>query len=128
LPRHSPNSASRLEYALGSPGVSPILTTDSCVPSGSVPGWCDSPDEAALVPTSQAEAAPDDLPSAPSHSYGIRLKHNICQPKVRTDGTVTYSVVRAPAIEPTAHIAAMKNPFWCQAMIDEYQALLQNNT
>lgn len=63
-----------------------------------------------------------------SHPYGTRLKSNICKPKVRTDGTITYSAVSVPDIEPTSHIAAMKHPLWRQAMIDEFQALIKNKT
>jgi hypothetical protein len=87
----SPNYASRLESAPGSPGVSAVPATDSCAPSSSAPGWCDSPmqDEAALVHMSHAEAAPNNLPGAPAHLYGTRVKHNIHRPKVWTDGTVT---------------------------------------
>jgi hypothetical protein len=37
-------------------------------------------------------------------------------------------VVWSPAVEPPSHITATKNPLWHQAMVDEYQALIQNNT
>jgi hypothetical protein len=80
------------------------------------------------LPSTTAEAALETLPGAPSHSYGTRLKHNIRRSKVQTDGTVTYSVVWSPAVEPPSHITAIKNPLWHQAMVDEYQALIQNNT
>jgi hypothetical protein len=56
------------------------------------------------------------------------LQHNIRKPKQRTDGTVTYSVVRTSSSEPTSYIEALKHPSWNQAMIDEFQALLINKT
>ena len=67
-------------------------------------------------------------PAPTTHLYGTRLKHNIKKPKVRTHGTVTYSVVRSSATEPTSHITAMEHPLWRQAIIDEFHALLKNKT
>ena len=71
-----------------------------------------------------------DLTVAPSavHPYGTRLRNNIVKPKQRTDGTVTYSVVRSSAPEPTSHVSALKDPLWRQAMDNEFRALLKNDT
>jgi hypothetical protein len=73
-------------------------------------------------------AAPADLSKASVHPYETRLKHNIRQPKRRTDGTVTYSVSRVSPSEPTSHVLAMKHPLWRQAMHDEFDALIKNET
>jgi hypothetical protein len=62
------------------------------------------------------------------HSYGTRLKHNIRQPKIRTDGTVMYSVSRVSPSEPSSHVTAMKDPLWLGAMNVEFDALLKNET
>ena len=67
-------------------------------------------------------------PAPTTHPYGTQLKHDIKQPKVRTNETVTYSVVWSFASEPTSHIIAMKHPLWRQTMNDEFQALLKNKT
>jgi hypothetical protein len=42
-----------------------------------------------------------------AHSYGTHLQNNIRQPKIRTDGTVTYSVSQVSSSEPSSHITAM---------------------
>ena len=63
-----------------------------------------------------------------THPYGTRLKNNIKKPKVCTDGTIAYSIVRSSASEPTSHITAMEHPLWRQAMNDEFQALQKNKT
>jgi hypothetical protein len=67
-------------------------------------------------------------PSAPAHRYGTRLQHNIRRPKLRIDGTVSYSVAWVSSAEPTSHVTALKHPLWRQAMADEFQALLKNKT
>lgn len=63
------------------------------------------PTSSDLVPTS---AQPDGN-TAPIHPYGTRLRNNLRQPKIRTDGTVTYSAIRSSSREPTSHITAMKH-------------------
>jgi hypothetical protein len=68
------------------------------------------------------------VPAAPAHRYETRLRNNIKQPKVRTDGTVTYSAVRTSDEEPTCYTNAKSHPLWRSAMNEEFQALLQNNT
>jgi hypothetical protein len=44
------------------------------------------------------------------HLYNTRLRNNIVQPKQRTVGMVTYSVVRSSDSEPTSHVSALKDP------------------
>ena len=51
-------------------------------------------------------------PAPTTYLYGTRLKYNIKKSKVRTDGTITYYVVRFSASEPTSHITAMEHPLW----------------
>jgi hypothetical protein len=75
----------------------------------------------------QDTAAPSPECHPDTHPYGTRLKHNIRIPKKRTDDTVAWSVVKSPT-EPTNYRIAMENPFWRQAMNDEFQALLKNKT
>ena len=67
-------------------------------------------------------------PAPTTHPYGTKLNHNIKQLKVHTYETVTYSMVRSSASEPTSHITAMEHPLWHQAMNDEFQALLKTKT
>jgi hypothetical protein len=81
------------------------------------------------VPTTEDAACPAPvLDVGHTHQYGTRLKNNIRQPKQWTDGMVTYSVVRSSISEPTSHVVTLKVPLWCQAMDDEFRALLKNNT
>lgn len=79
-------------------------------------------------PEAPATGTHDIDPGISIHPYGTRLKNNIRQPKKRTDGTVTYSVIRTSTAVPESHITAMKDPNWRQAMVDEFQALLKNKT
>jgi hypothetical protein len=83
-----------------------------------------------LVPASSFEEhailAPVSHPA--KHPYDTRLRHNIHKPKQRTDGTVTYSVVRSSNLASTSHIVVVNNPLWRQAMYDEYCALIKNAT
>ena len=83
-----------------------------------------------VAPLTTADTAvPSNVDPAPTtYSYGTRLKHNIKKPKVRTDGTITYYVVRSSTSEPTSHITAMEHPLWRQAMNDEFKALKKNKT
>jgi histone deacetylase 1/2 len=81
-----------------------------------------------VEPTSSGMAATGDIPAAtPVHQYGTRLQNNIRRPKIRTDGTVTYSTVTVQA-EPVSHTVALAHPLWRQARQEEFQALIQNKT
>jgi hypothetical protein len=127
--RHSPavpDSDSPMHNIVGSVSTDAGLE-HTTVPSGSeiIPAL----ESSALVVSSDEPAVITDASSDPtSHSYCTHLKHNIRKSKVRTDGTVTYSVVRSSSTEPTSHIIVMQHHLWHQAMIDEYQALMQNKT
>jgi hypothetical protein len=70
---------------------------------------------------SNAKASDADV-----HQYGTRLKNNIRRPKIRTNGTVTYSVTQTTSVEPSSHIDAMKHPLWHRAMQEEFGALIKN--
>jgi hypothetical protein len=48
-------------------------------------------------------------------------------PKQRTDGTMTYTVVRAD-VEPSSVTLALQRPQWKAAMDAEYSALQRNQT
>jgi hypothetical protein len=71
-------------------------------------------------------AAPDAAP--PTHGYRTRLSHNLRQPKIRTDGTITYTDVKSSNAEPTSHVTALAHPLWRSAMHEEFQALVKNKT
>ena len=65
-----------------------------------------------------------------------RLQQGIQQPKKFTDGTVPYTLTRgtmrygllASTGEPRTLAPALDDPFWCHAMQEEHDALLQNKT
>jgi hypothetical protein len=98
----------------------PVLAASSCPASIEM-----APDS---TPVSDSVApAPPALENSTAHQYGTRLQNNIRRPKIRTDGTVTYSSVKV-SDEPTSHITALSDPLWRQAMQEEFQALIQNNT
>jgi histone deacetylase 1/2 len=84
--------------------------------------------DSAEVPTSAMSPLDDIAAKLQPHPYGTRLQNNIKKPKQRTDGTVTYSMVRTSSTEPTSHTEALQHPLWRQVMIDEFQALIRNNT
>jgi histone deacetylase 1/2 len=57
-----------------------------------------------------------------------RLRSGITVPKRRTDGTVTYSAVRANVAEPATVADALHDPRWRAAMDAELAALHRNET
>lgn len=64
-----------------------------------------------------------------------RLRDNIVQPKQYKDGTVRYPLNKrfffvsvSNIIEPQSHVDTIDQPQWKEAMDNEYNALLQNNT
>jgi hypothetical protein len=92
-----------------------------------------SPRDLAAPALSHASSAldaqsPAAAPDAPPHRYGTRLSNRITKPKVRTDGTVTYSAVCTSDDEPTCYTNAKSHPMWQAAMNEEFQALLKNKT
>jgi hypothetical protein len=56
-----------------------------------------------------------------------RLQKGIKQPKIYTDGTVRYGLL-ASSDEPRSLVDALADPHWKQAMEEEYEALLNNQT
>jgi hypothetical protein len=113
----------------------PALDSHESAPSTTAGG---PPDIPHAVDTSAPPSVLDEVPAmkdvarpapnvGPTHQYGTRFKHNIWQPKKRTDDTVTYSVVWSYISKPTSHVAALKDPLWRQAMDAEFRALLKNN-
>jgi hypothetical protein len=76
-------------------------------------------------PAAQLEAV---LPNPPAHPHRTRLSHNLRQPKIRTNGTVTYSAIRTTDAVPTSHVTALVNPLLQSAMHEEFQALIKNKT
>jgi hypothetical protein len=123
-------------HAAASPEINsaaePAVPEDStglattAVPASSVPAVeTEEQTETCTSPVgSPATVTPPPAASMPR----TRLQNNIRKPKIRTDGTVTYSVVHTASSEPTSYIEAMKQPPWKEAMIDEFRALLVNKT
>ncbi|GJV18424.1 reverse transcriptase domain-containing protein [Tanacetum coccineum] len=56
-----------------------------------------------------------------------RLKDNITKPKEFTDGTICCSRAFITSVEPS-HLVALKDPSWKQAMDNEFNALIKNET
>jgi hypothetical protein len=83
------------------------------------------PIHAMFEPAAQLEAV---LPNPPAHPHRTRLSHNLRQPKIRTNGTVTYSAIRTTDAVPTSHVTALVNPLLQSAMHEEFQALIKNKT
>jgi hypothetical protein len=124
-----------------SPGELPLGSAPVRAPAAvpAVPGDSVGPATTA-VPASSAPSVEIEEQTATSTSYAgppatvtppsaaslprTRLENNIRNPKICTDGTVTYSVVCMASSEPTTYIDAMKQPPWKEAMVDEFHALL----
>ncbi|KAL9251846.1 Retrovirus-related Pol polyprotein from transposon RE1-like protein [Drosera capensis] len=84
------------------------------------------PEETIMAITTNHTAVPEPISQ---HPMRTRLKDNIRQVKEFKDGTVRYSyVVQTSETEPSCHVEALKNKNWRQAMKDEYDALMRNET
>lgn len=135
-PESSPGSAPVLDApaqtvaAAGSPSASTHGALSPTAASSLSPAP-PSPSTTVPLPASPGQpetTTPQGAPHVPAHQYGTRLQNHIRRPKIRTDGTVTYSAVRTSDDEPVSHITAMKHPLWRSAMNDEFQALVKNKT
>jgi hypothetical protein len=62
------------------------------------------------------------------HIRTVSLKHHIHQPKVHTDGTVTYSAAKTSSVVTSSLSTALEHPLWRQAMNEEFEALIKNKT
>jgi hypothetical protein len=126
-----PVSTVPTDPSMGSPAASAQPTVElmsgaSCAeasPSLDSMSVSTAPSAVTTSVTPSVETAPVPAP----HPYGTRLQHNIWQPKVHTDDTVTYFVIKTSS-EPTSYSAAIEDPLWRQAMSDEFQSLLKNKT
>lgn len=71
---------------------------------------------------------------ANEHLMRTKLQNNIKCPKMQNDYTITYPVCALTVVstttknEPKLVSTAVKNPSWCQAMNDEFIALMSNKT
>jgi hypothetical protein len=110
-------------------GASPAgAAVDSAGPSlPSIPRAEHPANSIPLTDQAASSATPSPEPAPLAHPYGTRLRNNIRQPKVRSDGTMTYSAIKTSS-EPTSYTAAMVDPLWHQAMNDKFQALFKNKT
>ncbi|KAK4415342.1 Retrovirus-related Pol polyprotein from transposon RE1 [Sesamum alatum] len=102
----------------------PVAPTNASAQSDTSAPALTSSDTAQSDDRNTPTAEPPSADNSSAHQYGTRLQNNIRRPKVRTDGTVTYSVVKDSISEPTSHVTAMGHPLWRQGMHDEFQALL----
>ena len=83
----------------------------------------------AQQPTPPPSPPAQDLnPPPPAHPMRTRLRAGVSLPKQRTDGTVTYSAVRAADLQPVSVTAALEDPRWRAAMDAELAALHRNET
>jgi hypothetical protein len=57
-----------------------------------------------------------------------RLRDSKAVPKLRTDGTVTYTVVRTDDSEPASLATALQHPKWKATMDAEFSALQCSQT
>ncbi|KAL9258195.1 Retrovirus-related Pol polyprotein from transposon RE2-like protein [Drosera capensis] len=82
--------------------------------------------EETVVATTNRIAVPEPTSQ---HPMRTRLKNNIRQIKEFKDGTMMYSyVAQICEIEPSCHVEALKNKNWRQAIENEYDALIRNET
>jgi hypothetical protein len=105
--------------ALGSStSASPSAATlgSSTSPHGDPPGFS--------VPAASSTAGAASAPLSPLRTHGQR---GIKTPKVYTDGTVRYGLLTSTG-EPRNFSEAFSNQTWKNAMTEEYDALLANNT
>jgi hypothetical protein len=96
------------------------VTVDPCGPQNQIdcnlhgtPSAVDCSLDMINLPAS--DSAPEGVSNAEAsdavvHQYGTRLKNDIQRPKIRTYGTITYSVTQTSSVEPSSHIDAMKYP------------------
>lgn len=87
------------------------------------------------IEPSTASSSPPVTTARPLQSMCTRFHKNIVCPKIHTNSTIPYphhwatdDVTTPFAIEPTAFTTASKSPTWGQAMNDEFDALLWNDT
>ncbi|XP_071685269.1 uncharacterized protein [Lolium perenne] len=137
----SPRASSPGDGPPSPPVVSPRSPTPDASPG--VPSSPDSSPGASPTPSSDASPSPSSAGSssdAPSTSKApvlrphTRSRSGIYRPLERTDGTVAWyaacmaAAVADPSSEPRTYQAAMGIPHWRQAMEQEYNALLRNET
>ncbi|XP_071683604.1 uncharacterized protein [Lolium perenne] len=117
-----------------SPGLplrpaSPILRSPSPTQasSASSPSSSPSPSPGTTPAPATTTAAPAAPPALRPHT---RSRSGIFRPKEHTDGTVACmtAALADPTVEPHTYQAAMSIPHWREAMEQEYQALLRNET
>ncbi|KAK1612536.1 hypothetical protein QYE76_036209 [Lolium multiflorum] len=149
--RHAQADGDRAPGSPTSPSSAPAF---SRADAGSVPGSPLRPASPTLRSPSPPQASPASSPSpSPSPSPGsnpastvttaapsaplrphTRSRSGIFRPKERTDGTVAWyaacmtAAIADPTAEPRTYQAAMSIPHWREAMEQEYQALLRNET
>jgi hypothetical protein len=129
---HADPSSDPLDSSPGAP--SPLSATD--------PAASASPVEAGAPPDSPVAAAPaapvnptvTDPSAVAATGPTTRARRGIRQPKIRTDGTVTWSAILSArdaskdTVEPSDYRAALRLPHWRAAMETEFSALQRNGT
>jgi hypothetical protein len=77
-------------------------------------------------PSSLVQYAPLVQPTPLSH-FRTRLQTGIRHPKRYTDGTIRYGMLSSTC-EPCTLTEALGDENWCNAMNEEYKALMDNKT
>jgi hypothetical protein len=78
-------------------------------------------------PTPTPPTPPSPPPPPPVPRMTTRLQKGIKQPKKYTDGTIRYGMLTSTG-EPSNLAEALDDTRWCQAMQEEYNALMENKT
>lgn len=118
--RPSPPSAAQLPIGSSSPSVD----TTSPSPPASL---FDAPASPGPPTPCNSQLPPKSIPVAPpdnTHTMRTRSKSGYFMPK--QDYSLTVSATISPI--PATYKAALKDPHWHNAMLDEYNALMQNDT
>ncbi|WVZ91395.1 hypothetical protein U9M48_037575 [Paspalum notatum var. saurae] len=120
-------SAAPTHFIPGSPDHAATPQSLPSIPVDTISPATQSPKPSASSP-SEAGALPSVFryasPTVTRHHMLTRAKHGIFKPKQITN--LSTSTTISPI--PTSYRAALKDPNWHHAMLEEYNALMSNNT
>ncbi|WVZ91380.1 hypothetical protein U9M48_037560 [Paspalum notatum var. saurae] len=127
IPQLSTASAAPTHFIPGSPDHAATPQSLPSIPVDTISPATQSPKPSASSP-SEAGALPSVFryasPTVTRHHMLTRAKHGIFKPKQITN--LSTSTTISPI--PTSYRAALKDPNWHHAMLEEYNALMSNNT
>ncbi|KAJ9547961.1 hypothetical protein OSB04_020504 [Centaurea solstitialis] len=109
------------------PSHTPSAASSQEVPSVEAPSHSNSPSRQPTSPTRQpptVSAIP--IPPSGQHRMTTRAKNNITKP-IQKLNLHAHKTISQP-MEPTSLSQALKDERWCQAMCEEYDALVKNAT